>query len=228
MSEGIYLRQLEIGPMANYVYLIGDPQTREAVIVDPAWDVPAILDILDQDDMKLVGALATHFHPDHIGGSMMGEQIPGVPDLLARRPVKIYVHKEEASYVKQVLGMETSDFIKVDGETTVDVGRIPVRIIHTPGHTPGSICFLVEGNLVSGDTLFIGACGRVDLPGASAEDLYYSLTTKLKKLPDETTLLPGHNYAAASTSTIANEKKTNPFMRFERVEDFLRMMGYGG
>ena len=83
MSEGIYLKQLEIGPMANYVYLIGDLETREAMIVDPAWDIPAILDELDRDDMKLVGALATHFHPDHIGGSMMGHEIPGVPDLPA-------------------------------------------------------------------------------------------------------------------------------------------------
>ncbi len=226
MSEGIYLKQLEIGPMANYVYLIGDLETREAMIVDPAWDIPAILDELDRDDMKLVGALATHFHPDHIGGSMMGHEIPGVPDLLAQRPTKIFIHKEEAPYVKQVLGMETSDFVKVDGETTVNVGRIPIRILHTPGHTPGSICFLVDGNLVSGDTLFIGACGRVDLPGSSAEQLYYSLTQKLKKLPDETVLYPGHNYSSAKTSTIENEKRTNPYMRFESVNDFLRTMGY--
>jgi hydroxyacylglutathione hydrolase len=227
-SGGLYLKQLQIGPMANYVYLIGDAATREAVIVDPAWDVPAILDVLDRDDMKLVGALATHFHPDHIGGSMMGHDIPGVPDLLAQRPVKIYIHKEEAPYVKQVLGMETSDFVKVDGETTITVGRIPIRILHTPGHTPGSICFLVDGNLVSGDTLFIGACGRVDLPGSNAEDLYESLTTKLKKLPDDTVLYPGHNYSPETTSTIAEQKRSNPFMRFERVEDFLRMMGVGG
>jgi glyoxylase-like metal-dependent hydrolase (beta-lactamase superfamily II) len=179
MSERIYLRQLEIGPMANYVYLIGDPETREAMVVDPAWEVPAILRILDEDGMKLVGALVTHYHPDHIGGDLMGHKISGVPDLLAQRPVKIYMHKEEAPYVRQVLGLESSDFVKVDGETTVTVGRIPVRIIHTPGHTPGSQCFLIDGNLVSGDTLFIGSCGRVDLPGSNPEDLYYTLTDKL-------------------------------------------------
>ena len=226
MSDDIYLKQLEIGPMGNYVYLIGDPETREAMIIDPAWDIPAILDVLDADDMKLVGALATHFHPDHIGGEMMGHLIPGVPDLLEQRPVKIHIHREEAPYVKSVLGMETSDFVKVDGETTVNVGRIPIRIIHTPGHTPGSICFLVDGKLVSGDTLFIGACGRVDLPGSSAEDLYYSLTQKLHALPDETVLFPGHNYGSESTSTMGEQKNQNPFIRFERIEDFLRMMGY--
>jgi glyoxylase-like metal-dependent hydrolase (beta-lactamase superfamily II) len=197
MSSNLYLRQVLIGPMANYVYLIGDPETRETMVVDPAWDVQGI-----------------------------GHSIPGIPDLLEKRPVKIYMHKEEAPYVKTTLGLESSDFVAVDGETTVQVGNVPVRMIHTPGHTPGSLCFLVDGNLVSGDTLFIGACGRVDLPGASPEDLYYSLTQKLKKLPDETVLYPGHNYASDNTSTIGREKDSNVFMRFESVDDFLRMMGF--
>lgn len=226
MSSNLYLRQVLIGPMANYVYLIGDPETREAMVVDPAWDVQGILDILDEDDMKLTGALVTHYHPDHIGGDLMGHSIPGIPDLLEKRPVKIYMHKEEAPYVKTTLGLESSDFVAVDGETTVQVGNVPVRMIHTPGHTPGSLCFLVDGNLVSGDTLFIGACGRVDLPGASPEDLYFSLTQKLKKLPDETVLYPGHNYSSENTSTIGREKDSNVFMRFESVDDFLRMMGF--
>jgi len=228
MSERIYLRQIQIGPMANYVYLIGDMETREVMVVDPAWDVPAILDIVDRDDMKLTGALVTHFHPDHIGGELFGHNIPGVPQLLELRPVKILMHKDEAPYVKRTLGLESSDFTPVDGETTIHVGKIPVRILHTPGHTPGSLCFLVGGNLVSGDTLFIGSCGRVDLPGSNPSDLYYSLTQKLKKLPDDTVLYPGHNYAPQNTSTIAKEKKTNVFMRFDRLEDFLQMMGYPG
>lgn len=228
MSDRLYLRQLAIGPMANYVYLIGDRETREAVIVDPAWDVDAILNVLDEDDMKLTGALVTHYHPDHIGGDLMGHSIPGVPDLLAKRPVKIYMHKAESPYVKRTLGLESSDFEAVDGETTVTVGEIPIRMIHTPGHTPGSLCFLVDGNLVSGDTLFIGACGRVDLPGSNPSDLYYSLTQKLKKLPDDTVLYPGHDYAADKTSTIGREKATNVFMRFESVEQFLTMMGFPG
>jgi hydroxyacylglutathione hydrolase len=227
-ASSIYLKQLLIGPMANYVYLLGDPVTREAIVVDPAWDVAAILDQLDRDDMKLVGALATHFHPDHIGGDMMGHTIPGIPDLLAARPVKVYINKHEAPYVKHTLGLEPSDYVAVDGETTVDVGRIPVRIIHTPGHTPGSQCFLVDGKLVSGDTLFIGSCGRVDLPGSDPAQLYESLTTKLKRLPDDTVLYPGHDYAPRKTSTIGDEKLSNVFMRFERLEEFLSMMGYPG
>jgi glyoxylase-like metal-dependent hydrolase (beta-lactamase superfamily II) len=225
-EDRVYLKQIQIGPMANYVYLIGDAQTREAMIVDPAWDIPALLDILDKDDMTLSGALVTHYHPDHIGGDFMGQHIEGIRELLDARGVKIYIHKEEAPYVAASVGLQSSDLVPVDGETTVDVGRIPLRFIHTPGHTPGSQCFLIDGNLVSGDTLFIGACGRVDLPGSNPEDLYYSLTTKLKALPDETVLFPGHNYAADNTSTIGREKATNVFMRFERVEDFLALMGY--
>jgi glyoxylase-like metal-dependent hydrolase (beta-lactamase superfamily II) len=228
MKEGLYFKQLAIGPMANYVYLIGDQAERKAVVVDPAWDIDAILAQLDEDDMELVGALATHYHPDHIGGDMMGQSIEGLDKLLEKRPVKIYIHKAEAPYVAQTTGLESSDYVAVDGETTLDVGKIPVRFLHTPGHTPGSQCFLVDGNVVSGDTLFIGACGRVDLPGSNPEDLYYSLKQKLSALPDDTVVYPGHNYATDSSSTIGAEKKSNVFMRFENLQQFLSMMGVAG
>jgi glyoxylase-like metal-dependent hydrolase (beta-lactamase superfamily II) len=222
----IYMRQVLMGPMANFVYLVGDLDKREAMIVDPAWDVPALLKILDEDGMKLTGALVTHYHPDHIGGDLMGHQIPGVPELLAERPVKIYMNKEEVPWVKRVLGLESSDFAPVDGESTVNVGDVPVRIIHTPGHTPGSQCFLAGNSLISGDTLFIGSCGRVDLPGSNPEDLYYSLNQKLRALPDDTVLYPGHNYSSESSSTLGREKNTNAFMRFDSLREFLRVMGY--
>ncbi len=227
-DDKLYLRQLQLGPMANYVYLVGDPETRKAVVVDPAWDVQAILDQLDRDGMTLEGALVTHFHPDHIGGDLMGHHIIGIPELLAKRPVKIHVHKSEAEYVRRMFGLSAAEVSPTDGESSIEVGRVPLRVIHTPGHTPGSSCFLVGGNLISGDTLFIGSCGRVDLPGASPEDLYYSLTGKLAKLPDDTVLYPGHDYASAKTSTIGEEKQSNVFMRFTRLEDFLRLMGYPG
>jgi len=227
-AQPLYLKQMQLGPMANYVYLIGDPESRRAMVVDPAWDVQAVLDQLDADGMTLAGAMVTHFHPDHIGGDLMGHHIIGIPELLAKRPVPIHVHKDEADYVRRMFGLGPTDLDLVDGSTTLEVGKLPLRVLHTPGHTPGSSCFLAAGNLISGDTLFIGSCGRVDLPGASPEDLYTSLTTKLKKLPDDTVLYPGHNYASEARSTIGQEKRSNVFMRFERLEDFLHLMGYPG
>lgn len=225
MSGQLYLKQLQLGPMANYVYLVGDPVKREAVVVDPAWDIGAILDRLDADDMRLAGALVTHYHPDHIGGDFMGHHIAGLSELLARRAAKVYIHKEEAPYVADSAGLDKSDLVAVDGETSVKVGSVPLRFIHTPGHTPGSQCFLVDGKVISGDTLFIGSCGRVDLPGSNASDLYYSLKQKLMALPEDTVVYPGHNYAADSSSTIGREKRSNPFMRFESLQDFLTCMG---
>lgn len=228
MGSSLYMKQMLLGPMANYVYLIGDTESREAMVVDAAWDIPAILEQLDNDDMTLTGALVTHFHPDHIGGDMMGQHIDGIPELLTERGVKVYVNKEEASWVSQTIGLETSDMVAVDGETEISIGKVPLRFIHTPGHTPGSQCFMAGDNLVSGDTLFIGSCGRVDLPGSNASDLYYSLTQKLAKLPGDTVLYPGHAYSEEAASTIAQERTNNPFMRFDRVEDFLTMMGVPG
>ena len=225
-GQGLSIKQIELGPMQNYVYVIADLTTRKALLVDPAWDVEGLLAELDKQDLELSGALITHYHPDHIGGDFMGHHIEGVTELLAERPCKLWIHKVEAPYLQKQLGLSPADYIATDGETTLEVGRIPVRLLHTPGHTPGSQCFLVGGHLVSGDTLFIGSCGRVDLPGSNPADLYYSLTQKLKRLPDETVLLPGHNYAPEQTSTIGREKKSNPFMRFASVEDYLRAMGY--
>jgi hydroxyacylglutathione hydrolase len=225
-AHGLSIKQIELGPMQNYVYIIADRDEHKALVVDPAWDIQSLLAELDKEDLELAGALVTHYHPDHIGGDFAGHHIEGLTELMSARPCRIYMHKAEAPYVQRQLGLTPADYVAVDGETTLDVGRIPVRMLHTPGHTPGSQCFLVGGHLVSGDTLFIGSCGRVDLPGSNPSDLYYSLNQKLKRLPDETVLLPGHNYAPDRTSTIGREKDRNPFMRFESVEDYLRAMGY--
>ncbi len=223
----LYLKQLQVGPMQNYVYLIGDTETRKAVAVDPAWDVGGILQVLEQDDMTLDSVLVTHFHPDHIGGSMMGHNIEGPTELLERGyEVKIHIHKAEADYVPQVCGLSKSDLTLTESGDDLIVGEQRIQFLHTPGHTPGSQCFMVQNNLVSGDTLFIGGCGRVDLPGSNPSDMYDSLNNKLKALPDDTVLFPGHNYSATTTSTIGEEKKTNPYMRFARLEDFLGVMGY--
>lgn len=224
-SETIYLKQLEIGAMQNFVYLVGDKQTREAAVVDAAWDISAILKAAEKDDMKITKAFVTHFHPDHIGGGMLGFPIEGLTELLERQPVKIYVQKEEAPFLKSLIGLSDSDMVIVSSGDKTNLGNVSVEFLHTPGHTPGSQCFLVENQLISGDTLFINGCGRVDLPGSNPEDMYYSLTNKLQKLPDDTLLLPGHNYGG-KTSTMGREKKNNPYLRFQRLEDFLGTMGY--
>lgn len=225
-NQRLYLKQLEVGPMQNFVYLIGDRDKREAVVVDAAWDVDAIVEQAQRDDMRITAGLVTHFHPDHLGGAMMGMQIQGAAELLARLPVKIHLHRSEAPFAGRIAGLSDSDMVLTEAGDELAVGDLTVKFLHTPGHTPGSQCFLVDGNLVSGDTLFIGSCGRVDLPGSSPEDLWRSLTGTLKALPVETVLYPGHNYSDRTTSTIGDESRKNPYMRFERLEDFLSIMGY--
>jgi hydroxyacylglutathione hydrolase len=227
MNEpSIFLEQMELGPMQNFVYLVGDPVAHQCVVVDPAWEIDTIVARAQAADMTIVGALVTHTHQDHVGGTLeswgMPGRIPGVDELLERVPAKVYVHKAEREFLKG-LG---SDLVKVDNHDTVTVGRLTITFLHTPGHTPGSQCFLVQGRLVSGDTLFIGSCGRTDLPGSDPSEMYYSLTQRLAALPDETLLFPGHNYGGASSS-IGAEKRANPFMRGMSLGEFLRAMGGG-
>jgi hydroxyacylglutathione hydrolase len=219
-DDAIYLKQMELGPMQNFVYLVGDPATRECVVVDPAWEIDTILELAQADGMTITGALITHTHQDHVGGHLFGHDIPGVADLLEKIRAKVHVHKAEREFLKGF----GSDLVKVDNHDTLMVGRLTLTFLHTPGHTPGSQCFLVDGRLVSGDTLFIGSCGRTDLPGSDPTEMYYSLTQRLAALPDDTVLLPGHNYGGPY-STIGREKQHNPFMRFPSLKDFLGVMG---
>jgi glyoxylase-like metal-dependent hydrolase (beta-lactamase superfamily II) len=222
----IFFKQLELGPMQNFVYFIGDPETRSLAVVDPAWDPEAILEVARRHDLEITHLLVTHFHPDHLGGHMMGMSVRGATDLLAAGvKAKVYIHKEEGPYVGRVTELSSSDLKTVEGGDEVRVGNVPVRFLHTPGHTPGSQCFLVGNALVSGDTLFIGSCGRVDLPGSDPKKMYESLQ-HLGDLPETTELYPGHNYSSEKVSTIGEQKRRNPFLRFRNVQDFLTMMGY--
>jgi hydroxyacylglutathione hydrolase len=223
MSTPLYFKQIEIGPMQNYVYLIGSTETRKVAVVDAAWEIDTILKIAAQDDVEITHAFVTHTHPDHVGGGFAGMEIDGVTELLEKCKAKVVVHKAEAEFLK---GLSTSDLIKTDSGDKIVVGGIEIELMHTPGHTPGSQCFLVEGRVVSGDTMFIDACGRVDFPGGNAEQMYYSLTQKLMALPDDTVLFPGHNYAPLKQATIGEQKKTNPYLRFSSLKQFLAAMGY--
>jgi len=221
-TDTLYLRQMELGPMQNFVYLIGDPETRDCVVVDPAWEIDAILDQVAADGMQLGGVLVTHTHQDHVGGHLFGHDIPGIEALLERTPARVYVHAAEREFLRGY----GSDLVKVSGGDTLQMGKRTITFVHTPGHTPGSQCFLVDGRLISGDTLFIRSCGRTDLPGSDPKEMYTSLTTRLGALPDETVVFPGHNYGGIAT-TIGDEKRRNPMMRFPTMSDFLRAMGRG-
>jgi glyoxylase-like metal-dependent hydrolase (beta-lactamase superfamily II) len=229
-SRDLYFHQLPVGEMANLAYLVGSRGTRECLVVDPAWEVDALLDRAEVDGMRVVGALVTHYHPDHVGGEVFGHRIEGVARLLERQPVPLHVNEREAEGTRRVTGAAESDLARHAGGDVLEFGSVRVRLLHTPGHTPGSQCFLVEeagrpGLLVSGDTLFLGSCGRVDLPGASPEDMYRSLTGVLAKLPDDTVLYPGHLYSPEPSSTLGEQKRRNPYLRAASLEQFLSFVG---
>ena len=223
MSQALYLRQVELGEMANYVYLIGSTRTKEVAVIDPAWEIEKIVELARIDEMRLTHILVTHTHPDHVGGKLFNLQIQGVAELLDRVDAKVVVHRAEADRLTPLAG---SNIKRVDHGDILNLGGVAVTIIHTPGHTPGSQCFLVQDRLITGDTLFIGACGRVDLPGSSPEQMYDSLTNRVMKLDDKTIVLPGHNYAAGRTSSsIGEERKKNPYVQYRSLAAFLRATG---
>lgn len=207
-ASPLLLHQMEIGPMENFVYLIGDKDTREVFVVDPAWQADTILNVVRQKDLKIVGALISHYHFDHTNG---------IEELLQSADVPVYVNKHDVPY----LDLAHDNIRPVDAGQTVKAGHVEVRLVHTPGHTPGSQCFHVEDHLVSGDTLFIGACGRTDLPGGDARQLFESLRT-LARFDDRTVLCPGHNYAEKPLTTLGAEKKTNPYLLCDSLSHFLR------
>ena len=209
--------------MVNFVYLIGDRETGESVIVDPAYDVNALLEILEEDGMQCSGVLATHYHPDHVGGSMMGYDIVGVKELLEHVSVPIHAQKEEAEFITKVTGLESKDVMEHSSGDIVNVGEIKIELIHTPGHTPGSQCFLVENRLVAGDTLFLEGCGRTDLPGGDPAALYDSLHNRLSKVPDEATLFPGHLYSPEPSAQMGHTRQQNYVFLPRTEEQWLTM-----
>ena len=207
----LYLKQLELGPLQNFVYLIGSLETREVAVVDPAWDVPRILEAARSDEMRITTAIITHTHFDHVNG---------LQDLLKATDCKVVVHKKEAASVP----IEKGNLHPVEGDQEITVGNLKLTFLHTPGHTPGSQCIRAADRLIAGDTLFIGGCGRCDLPGGDPEALYRSLT-RLSRLDEGLVLHPGHNYAPQPTSTIKEEKGRNPFLKASSEEEFLHLVG---
>ena len=222
-NDDLYLEQLLVGPMDNFIYLIGSKSTREVAIIDPAWDIDALLNHINEKDLKLASVLVTHYHPDHIGGGMGGHSIEGIAELLEKDPVNIFVHKLEAEGVKKVTGVSDTDLNIVESGDHLTIGKNDIEFLHTPGHTPGSQCFKVNNNLVSGDTLFVQGCGRVDLPGSNSEDMFHSLQ-KLSALPDETILYPGHNYSAEPYESMEKVKQINTYLRIQDLDMWRQIM----
>ncbi|HEY4377776.1 MAG TPA: MBL fold metallo-hydrolase [Acidimicrobiales bacterium] len=236
MTDRLYFRQLLSGldvaeddqvaqQMVNFVYLIGDRDTGEAVVIDPAYDPKGLVDVLAADGMKLVGALATHYHPDHVGGSLAGHAIQGIEELLELASVPIHVQETEAEWIEKATGVPAAELTTHVSGDTVMVGEIPITLIHTPGHTPGSQCFLVDGKLVSGDTLFLNGCGRTDLPGANPEEMYESLTQRLAQVPDDAVLYPGHLYSEKPFASMAETRQRNVVFRPQSLDQWLTMFG---
>ncbi len=231
-SNQIYFKQLLSGrdfatsnqlaqQMVNFVYLIGDKSTRECMIIDPAYAVEELLSIAEQDEMKVVGALATHYHPDHVGGSMMGANIDGIATLLEKTDIPIHVQELEAQWIMRTTGVSADHLHQHQPGDTVKVGDIEICLVHTPGHTPGSQCFLVDNRLIAGDTLFLEGCGRTDLPGSNPDQMFESLQT-LAALPDQTVVYPGHRYSDPSSRSLAEVRQTNYVFKPKTKADWLQ------
>ena len=235
-NDQFYFRQLLSGrdvgtedqiarQMVNFIYLIGDRLTGEAVVIDPAYDPKGLVDIVEADGMKLTGVLATHYHPDHIGGDMMGFSISGITELLELTSIPIHVQREEAELVDKVTGVGQENLITHESGDKLKVGSIEIELIHTPGHTPGSQCFLVENRLVAGDTLFLDGCGRTDLPGGDPRQMYESLTKRLAKVPDHATLFPGHLYSPKPSQSMGETRQHNYVFAPSTAEQWMAMFG---
>jgi len=199
-SKNLYFRQIPVGYMGNFVYLIGDKKKKECAMVDPAWDVDAVLKEAEKDDMKVVAGVLTHTHFDHANG---------VEGLIKKTKCKIYVHENEAKFLKEF----KEHLVETREGSKLRIGDLEMTFLHTPGHTEGAQCVLAGDRIITGDTLFVGACGRCDLPGGDEKKMMQSLK-RLAGLDGSLQVFPGHAYGDADSSTIGNEQRTNPFMRF--------------
>ena len=197
--------QIEVGNMQNFTYVLEDEETEEAVIIDPSWDLDLVIDVMEKNNLKVKYIINTHHHFDHtIGNDAMVKSTGS----------KIIQHS--ASALKNDIRISDGDKIKF--------GNSELTVVHTPGHSNDSICLIGDGKVFSGDTLFVGNCGRIDLPGGSAKELYHSLFDIIGKINENFVLYPGHNYGNSPTSTIGREKKTNFVLQPRTENEFLEFM----
>ncbi|MGH8502809.1 MAG: MBL fold metallo-hydrolase [Gammaproteobacteria bacterium] len=202
------IHALELGPMENFIYLIEDRATQTAAVVDPAWDVGAIAALADERGLRITDVLLTHSHNDHVNG---------VEAMLDRYDARLHLLKPEADFWSHKLAQP----VLHHGGDRFELGETELQILHTPGHTPGSACYRLGDDLVTGDTLFVFGCGRCDLNGGDPEQMYTTLKRLKAQLPSQTVIHPGHNYATQKTSTMREQIEGNPFMQFNNADDFV-------
>ena len=201
--------QIPVGQMANYTYIIADEETDQAAVIDPSWELDQIFTALKRNGWNAKYVINTHSHFDHVLGNEQVATVTGA---------KIVQH-ENSKLEKHVA-------VK-DGQV-IEIGNTSLRVVHTPGHSEDSICLVLDGHLVfTGDTLFVGNCGRIDLAGSDAAKMYHSLFDIVSKLDERLTVYPGHNYGPTETSTIGREKSTNIVLQPKSRQEFLAFMGAG-
>jgi glyoxylase-like metal-dependent hydrolase (beta-lactamase superfamily II) len=198
--------------MVNYVYAIGDRVTGEAVLVDAAYAPDELLALLESDGMTVGGALLTHYHQDHAGGWLGDNSIRGIAALLELVDIPIHAQRPELPWVTLVTDVPSTSITAHDPGDVLTVGAVPITLLGTPGHTPGSQCLLVGDRLLTGDTLFLSGCGRTDLPGGDVDELYESLFHRLAVLPDGTEVYAGHAYDPAPSAQLGALRVANPVL----------------
>lgn len=235
VQDRLYFRQLladrdyAIGDpiaaqMRNFAYLIGDRDSGHCVVVDPAYAATDLVDQVEADGLRVSGVLVTHHHPDHIGGTMFGFTLRGLSELLERTSVPVHVNAEELSWVANIAGIAESELTGHEHGDIVTVGSIPIELLHTPGHTPGSQCFLLDGRLIAGDTLFLDGCGRTDFPGGNSDDMFRSLQG-LAALTGNPTVYPGHWYSTEPSAALSSVRDNNYVLRPKSLDQWQALMG---
>lgn len=214
MAAKTIIKQIPVGPFQVMTYLVACPHTREAVIIDPAGEEDKLLSLIKTENIKVKYILNTHGHADHVLGNPKLKEVLKIPVCMHEADDRFFSDKAVREKTSEELGLPPPDpaDIRLTDEDVVEVGTLKITVIHTPGHTPGSVCYLVDGNLFSGDTLFVGAAGRTDLIGGSLETLLESLEKRLIVLPKETIVWPGHNYGDTPTSTMGREIEENLYI----------------
>jgi len=208
------IKQIPAGPFQVLTYLVACRQSRDAVIIDPAGDEDKILAVIQTENLRVKYILNTHGHSDHVLGNHKLKSLLNVPVCMHEADDTFFADPDIREISSQELGLTPADpaDIRLKDKDILEVGTLRIEVIHTPGHTPGSVCYLAGENLFSGDTLFVGAAGRTDLVGGSLDALIESIEKRLIVLPKQTIVWPGHDYGESPTSTIGREMEDNPYI----------------